>query len=389
VDNSQLSDGVEIPGARTTGPERVIRELLSEAGIEVNGSRAFDIQVTDPRFYRRVLGEGSIGFGESYMDRWWDCDDMVELLSRIAAHDVEKKLKTSARFLWEVFKARVFNLQSRARAPMVGREHYDQTLQAYRNMTDRWITLSCGYWKDATTLDEAQEAKLDLMCRKIGLDAGQRVLDIGCGFGSFARFAASRYGASVVGINISPRQAEEAARECRGLPVNVVNCDYRDTGRYLAQGPFDKVVSAGMFEHVGYKNFAAYFRAAHSALKDGGLFLLQTCGMNESRVHNDMWHEKYIFPNSLIPSIKQISAATENLLVMEDWHNFGHDYSLTLRAWYENFDRTWSGSKDDTFYRMWKFYLLSCAGWFQARSNQLWQIVFCKGGVAGGYQSIR
>ena len=369
--------------------EKLIRNLLGEVGIEVNGPNAYDLQVTDTRFYKRVLADGALGFGESFMEGWWDCEDVVELIARIAAGNLESKLKRSGKLMWEAFKARMFNLQSRARSPIVGRDHYDRTLEAYRCMTDEWITLSCGYWKDATTLDEAQAAKLDLICRKVGISRNDRVLDIGCGFGSFAKFASSRYGCEVVGINISPEQAKEARKACDGLPVTIINCDYRDTTSYLKDGKFDKAMSAGMFEHVGYKNLNAYFEAVNAALNDDGIFCLHTCGSSVSTTRNDPWYDKYIFPNGMLPSIRQIGTAIEGMFVMEDWHNFGYDYSLTLRSWYENFERNWPGPKDDEFYRMWKYYLLACAGWFQSRYVQLWQIVLSKHGVPGGYQTVR
>ena len=371
-----------------TNAEKVVRNLFAEIDVTIDGPNPADIQVKDQRFYRRVLAEGALGFGEAFMDDWWDCDDMVELIARIASGNLEKKLKLSAKLMWEALKARMFNLQSRARSPMAGQVHYDQTLEAYRCMTDKWITLSCGYWKDANTLDESQTAKLDLICRKIGVTKNDRVLDIGCGFGSFAKYASSTYGCSVVGINISPGQAKEAQKACDGLPVEIINCDYRETSTYLNGGKFDKVISAGMFEHVGYKNFRTYFETAHTVLKDDGMFLLHTGGSSVSITHNDPWFDKYIFPNGLLPSVKQIGEAIEDLFVMEDWHNFGFDYSLTLTAWYENFEANWNGPRDE-FYRMWKFYLLACAGWFQARYVQLWHIVLSKDGVPGGYLSVR
>ena len=369
--------------------EQIIRSLLSEIGVAIDGPNRTDIHVRDVRFYERVLAEGSLGFGEAYMEGWWDCEDMVGLIRRIGKEDLKEKLKPSMRCLWGGLKARVVNLQSRHRAPIVARNHYDRTLDVYDNMTDKWTTLSCGYWKSAHTLDDAQEAKFDLICRKIGIHKHDRVLDIGCGLGSFARFASQKYGCAVVGINISPQQTRRALKLCEGLPVSILDCDYRDTEIYLQDGQFDKVVSIGMFEHVGYKNYQNYFKIVRRSLKDGGLFLLHTIGSNVSLIQNDPWVNKYIFPNGLLPSIKQIGAATEGLFVMEDWHNFGYDYSRTLKAWHENFVRSWTGSQHDPFFRMWTYYLLSFAGWFESRRIQLWQIILSNGGVAGGHTSIR
>jgi len=239
-------------------------------------------------------------------------------------------------------------------------------------MLDSGMTYTCGYWQNATTLDEAQEAKLDLICRKLELEPGMRVLDIGCGWGSFARYAAEHYGAAVTGLTISGEQAEMAKEHCRGLPVDILLQDYREVS-----GTFDRVLSIGMFEHVGYKNYRTYMEITRRCLKDDGIALIQTIGGNRSTTASNPWLSKYIFPNSMLPSIAQIGAAMEGIFVMEDWHNFGPHYDKTLMAWYANFENAWPKHRDrygERFYRMWKFYLLSCAGTFRSRLNQLWQI---------------
>lgn len=249
------------------------------------------------------------------------------------------------------------------------------------------MVYTCGYWKNAKDLDEAQEAKLDLVCRKIGLASGQRVLDIGCGWGSFAKFAAENYGAQVVGITVSKEQVRLAQERCAGWPVEIRLQDYR-----AMRETFDRVISLGMFEHVGYKNYRTYFEVARRCLKEDGLFLLHTIGGNVSAKSTDPWIDKYIFPNSMIPSAAQIAKAAEGLFVMEDWHNFGADYDKTLLAWYQNVESHWlelSTRYDERFHRMWRYYLLSCAGSFRVRVNQLWQIVYSKQGVQGGYTAIR
>ncbi|OHC28877.1 MAG: cyclopropane-fatty-acyl-phospholipid synthase, partial [Pseudomonadales bacterium RIFCSPLOWO2_12_59_9] len=242
-------------------------------------------------------------------------------------------------------------------------------------------------WQGAANLAQAQEHKLDLVCRKIGLQPGERVLDIGCGWGSFAEFAAQRYGAQVVGITISREQAELARRRCKGLPVEIRLQDYRDLNE-----PFDHIVSLGMFEHVGWKNYATYMAVVQRCLRDSGLFLLHSIGANDCRKHCDAWIDRHIFPNGGLPSIAQIGKAIGNNFVMEDWHNFGADYDRTLMAWQANFERHWdelASTYNQRFYRMWNYYLLTCAGAFRARDIQLWQIVLAKGGVPGGYQAVR
>ena len=365
----------------------VIQELAAKAGIVLNGESPWDLRVHDDRFYGRVLRDGSLGFGESYMDGWWDAERLDETFYRIHRAGIRPELR-NWKTLLSVLAAVLINKARPAKAYEVGRVHYDLGNDLYRAMLDRRMVYTCGYWKDADTLDAAQEAKLDLVCRKIGLKAGDRVLDVGCGWGSFLRFAAERYGARGVGLTISEEQVRLAREQLAGLPVEIRLQDYRA----FDDEPFDHIVSLGMFEHVGYKNYRPFMQIVHRHLKDGGLFLLHTIG-NDCTVRSiDPWLEKYIFPNSMLPSIRQIGQAIEELFVMEDWHNFSADYDRTLMAWHENVSRAWGtlpARYDERFRRMWRYYLLSCAGLFRARGAQLWQIVLSKGGVPCGYVSSR
>ncbi len=360
---------------------------MAEAGIRIDGERPWDLQVHDARFYRRILGGGSLALGESYMDGWWDAEALDESLARMLRVRLKERVRRSWRALWTVAKARLLNLQSTRRAYRIGRHHYDRGNDLYRAMLDRRMVYSCAYWKEAETLDEAQEAKLDLICRKIGLQAGHRVLDVGCGWGSFARFAAERYGAEVVGVTVSEEQVALGRELCRGLPVEIRLQDYR-----ALEGQFDRIVSVGMFEHVGYKNYGTFMDVMKRCLKPEGLLLLHSIGTNISDTKSDPWINAYIFPNGMAPSARQIAEAAEGRLVMEDWHNIGPHYDPTLMAWHRNFEAHWDALKhryDERFYRMWRYYLLACAGTFRARYNHVWQIVFSHRGLPGGYTSIR
>jgi len=214
-----------------------------------------------------------------------------------------------------------------------------------------------------------------------------KILDIGCGWGSFAKYAAEKYKVKVVGITVSKEQVELGKRLSEGLPVEIRLQDYRNLN-----DKFDHIVSMGMIEHVGPKNYKTYMKVVHRSLKDKGLFLLHTIGKNKLKDPIDPWMNKYIFPNGVLPSINQIASSTENLFVMEDWHNFSADYDKTLMEWYKNFEKNWNkieSNYDKRFHRMWKYYLLSCAGLFRARKAQLWQIILSKKGILGGYKSIR
>ncbi len=359
-----------------------IETLLAGADVRIDGSRPWDITIHDERLYQRVLSRGSMGLGESYMDGWWDCPALDQFFDKILSADLDEKVRD-----WTVvithLKASLFNLQKKSRAFQVGRHHYDLGNELYKSMLDESMTYSCACWEGAKTLDQAQRAKLDLIARKVHLKEGMRVLDIGCGWCGFARYAAGKYGAEVIGTTVSEEQVKLGRERCEGLPVEVRLQDYRDI-----DGRFDSVVSVGMIEHVGRKNYRTFMKIAHRCLKDGGLCLLQTIGGNRSLRKCDPWTEKYIFPNSMLPSVKQLAKAFEGLFVVENWQTFGADYDRTLMAWFANFDKNWNKIKhlyDERFYRMWKYYLLSCAGSFRARKNQLWQIVLSKGGVKGGW----
>lgn len=366
---------------------RISEEILGYAGIQINGSNPWDIQIHNQEFYKRAITEGSLGVGESYMQAFWDVENLDEFISRINKARIDEKIQRKISLLIQLFTLNFFNPQSKKRAFIVGERHYDLGNDLFLNMLDQRMNYSCGYWQNASTLDEAQENKLDLICRKLTLKPGMRVLDIGCGWGAFGKYAAEKFRVEVVGISISKEQVKFGQKSCAGLPVEFHLMDYRDL-----DGKFDRIVSVGMFEHVGEINYRRYFEVARNCLNDGGLFLLHTIGRNISVKSLDPWAEKYIFPNAQLPSVSTIAKAIENLFVMEDWHNFGPDYDKTLMAWYNNFNRNWDKLRNnypEYFFRMWKYYLLSSAGSFRARRNQLWQIVLSKNGVPDGYHSVR
>jgi cyclopropane-fatty-acyl-phospholipid synthase len=368
--------------------KKITEEILDLAGVKINGSNPWDIHVHNDEFYRRAITEGELGIGESYMDGWWDAEEVDELINKILLAQLDKKIRLKFSILFELLTKRFFNLQSKRRAFIVGEKHYDLGNDLFQNMLDKRMNYSCAYWKEADNLDKAQENKLELICRKIYLSPGMRVLDIGCGWGAFGKYAAQKYNAEVVGITVSKEQVELGRKLCEGFPVEFRLMDYRDLDE-----KFDRIVSIGMIEHVGLKNYKTFFEVANKCLKAGSLFLLQTIGDIKSEKTIDPWTDKYIFPNGMLPSVAQLSKAIETFFVMEDLHNFGTDYDKTLMAWYKNFNENWEKIKNkytERFFRMWKYFLLSSAGSFRSRRrDQLWQIVLSKDGVPGGYQSVR
>jgi cyclopropane-fatty-acyl-phospholipid synthase len=374
--------------------EKTVREIFALAGIEINGSNPWDIRVHNKEFYKRALAKVELGIGESYMDGWWDCAQIDEMICKVIRTKLDEKVNRNFSITYHILLAKIINLQSYKKAFNIGEKHYDLGNDLFQNMLDKRMNYSCAYWKNNDSLNEAQENKLELICRKLNLKPGMRVLDIGCGWGAFGKYAAEKYDVTVVGITVSKEQFTLGKELCKGLPVEFRLQDYRDLNapKESLRKKFDHIVSVGMVEHVGYKNYRTYFEVANRCLNDNGLFLLHTIGNKISEKAADAWMNKYIFPDGMLPSIAQFGKAIENLFIMEDWHNFGADYDKTLMSWFNNFDNNYDKIENkysDRFYRMWKYYLLFLAGTFRARRNQVWQIVLSKDGVVNGYQSIR
>lgn len=358
-----------------------INHLLSDSGVEVNGPNPWDIRI-EPQFlvplYYRVIRYGPLGLGEAYMDGWFNCEELDEFFTKILNADLDKKINPW-RMALSYLGAILFNPQTRSGSTKVARDHYDLSPELYESFLDPYNQYTCGYFENTDALDVAQEQKLHLICQKLKLTPEDHVLDIGCGWGGFAKFASKNYGCRVTGVTISSEQAEYARNFTSGLPVTIIQMDYRDLGKEK----FSKIVVCGMIEHVGYKNHREFMKIVHKSLADGGLFLLHTIGELKSVTHSDPWLGKYIFPNSMAPSIKQIAKASEGLFTIHDLHNFGpRHYDKTLMAWYRNFKRNWDKVKsdyyDERFYRMWEYYLLSSAASFRSRKSQLYQFVLSK-----------
>ena len=371
--------------------QKRVGDLLAEADVRIGGERPWDLQVHDPHFYARVLAQGSLGLGESYMDEWWDAESLDGFLFHLLVARLDQRVHGAGE-IWDALRARLLNLQSRDRSREVGERHYDLGNDLYAAMLGKRLVYSCGYWTQAdgrvlADLDAAQEAKLDLVCRKLRLRPGMRVLDIGCGWGEALKFAAERYGVSGVGITISRQQAEYARDLCSGLPIEIRLQDYRELDE-----SFDAAFSIGMFEHVGAKNYRGYLEVARRCLPEGGLFLLHSIGTNRSVSHTDPWIGRYIFPNSMLPSAAQIAQSAEGLFVIEDWHNFGTDYDRTLQAWRDNVEHAWPSLParyGPRFRRMWRYYLAASMATFRSRNSQLWQVALSVGGVKDGYLAPR
>ncbi len=371
--------------AATDTGRSFLEPLLAGADVRVDGDRPWDIRVHDERLFDRILAEGSLGLGDSYMDGWWDCDALDGFFDRVLRARIGSHLPTQLRQVAHILRVRMFNQQTRRKATKVAKEHYDLGNEFYGAMLDPYRQYSCGYFKDTDDLATAQRQKLDLIARKLDVKPGERVLDIGCGWGGLAKYLAEHHGCRVTGINISDEQIAFARSFTAGLPVDIVKCDYRDM-----EGQFDKIVSVGMFEHVGAKNYVTYMEKARSLLKPDGRFLLHTIGADA--VSEDPWLEAHIFPNSALPGQAAMAHAIDTRFVIEDWHNFGAYYDKTLLAWHANFAAAWPKFRErygERFERMFRYYLLCCAGSFRSRNIQLWQLVLSPYGIRGGFAPVR
>ena len=352
-------------------------ELLAQAGLTVNGPEPWDPQIHDDRLWQRALRDRELGLGEAYQDGWFDVERLDEFLARLVLADIKSQIRLSPRLLAAAAGQLLLNRQTITAARRNASAHYDIGNDLYEHMLDRRMIYSCGYWRDADSLDAAQEAKLDLICRKLGLEPGQRVLDIGCGWGGLSRFMAERHGVEVTGVSPAIEQVRIARERCAGLPVTIEQLDYRDV-----TGHFDRIVSVGMMEHVGTKNLGRFFDACDRLLVDDGLMLHHTIGSNDRSDRADPWFDKYIFPGGVLPSLGQIADACGGRWVIEDVHNFGPDYDRTLMAWSANIEAAWPDlpDYDERFRRTWRYYLMASAAGFRTRNLQLWQVVFSRTG---------
>ncbi len=363
------------------------QEILAPAEIALDGSNRWDVQVHNEELFSRLAKDGTLGMGEAYMDGWWDCDAIDEMITRAFRAGLEDEIRNNWRFLVYLIGSRLFNRQSRARAFQVGEQHYDIGNDVFEHMLDPHMNYSCAYWANAESLEQAQIAKMQMICEKLQLEVGMRVLDIGCGWGGLSRWMAEHHQVSVTGVTVSKEQAKLATERCQGLPVEIMLKDYR-----ALTGRFDRIVSVGMFEHVGPKNYQTYFKKTASLLDSHGLFLLHTIGAGRDGYATDRWIEKYIFPNGVLPPAPDLARHVSDFYTIEDWHNFGADYDHTLMAWYERFNQAWPQLRQkygERFKRMFDYYLLVCAGSFRARENHLWQLVLSIGGIPGGYRARR
>ena len=360
---------------------------LERVGIVVNGPNPWDPQVHDQRFWNRLLAEGSLGLGEAYMDGWWDCADLAEFFNRILKGEIHKHLKLTANHVWQLLQARLLNMQNIARSRRVAAMHYNET-DAYAASLDARMTGSCGYWPDGVTnVDQAQEAKLDMVCRKVAAQARRARLGHRLRLGRLHGLCRREVRRPLRRRHRLPRPGRLRPRALQGTSHRVPGQGLPRVRRQGRQDRLDGDVRARRLQEL-----PRLLRAARRALKGDGLFMLHTIGQHFSETTIEPWLEKYIFPGGVIPSIAQVGKAIDGLWTLIDVHNIGPHYDKTLMAWNDNFEAKWTRRntpEDVRFYRMWRYYLLCCAGGFRAKILQVWQFVLSTNGVPDGYVTAR
>jgi cyclopropane-fatty-acyl-phospholipid synthase len=351
--------------------------------------------IHDERFFWRAVTGADIGIGESYMDGDWTSPDLVSLV-RLSIRNL--RLLDSSHKLLSAIRRRLSRVQHRLRGNTLSgsrrniREHYDLGNGFYQLFLDPQMAYSCAYFlREDDTLETAQTQKFDLICRKLRIEPGDRVLEIGCGWGSFALYAARNYGARVTALTISPAQhafARERFEKADSSPgmIELKLEDYRK-----AAGQFDKIVSIEMFEAVGFRRYDEFFGACDRLLAPNGSMLLQTITLCEQELpayrKRVDWIQKHIFPGSELASLSEIlrSLARSTQLSLFDSEMLGIHYAQTLACWRERFFQKLAEVRclgfDERFQRMWDFYLAWCEGGFRERYINVGQFVFAKNGT--------
>jgi cyclopropane-fatty-acyl-phospholipid synthase len=353
-------------------------------------SRRVVLSVKRWRFFRRALTGGDIGVGEAYMDGDWQCSDLVGLCRLF----LEDQSVLPARSPWTLVRRAAHAVQRRARANTLRgsrrniQAHYDLSNDLFGLFLDESMTYSAAVFPSAdATLEEAQRAKLDGICRSLDLQPGQHVLEIGSGWGSFALHAAREYGCRVTSLTLSDDQLRLARERvaAAGLAerVDIRLCDYR-----RVHGTYDHIVSIEMFEAVGREYYDAFFAACERLLRPEGRMFLQAIAIPDQRfdayARDYDWLRKYIFPGSLLASLHEITAALKRVttLRVESLRDVGLDYARTLRVWRQRFLARQHDVRrlgfDDRFIRMWEFYLASCEAGFAERYVNDLQLVLSR-----------
>mmetsp|Transcript_37565 Transcript_37565/g.87936 ORF Transcript_37565/g.87936 Transcript_37565/m.87936 type:complete len:496 (+) Transcript_37565:76-1563(+) len=370
--------------------EAVVRTIVDKGGIPVS---VFDhVKITDDSAWWDIIIRGNLGIAEAWMHGKAEVEPLPMFIKLLNGTSIGTRRTQGSDFLSTFVNviaaplgmaAQTINQQTRKLSKRVAEVHYDAGNDLYEKMLGPSMSYTCAYWKDANNLDEAQTAKFNLIFRKLQLPPSEhmKVADLGMGWGTLASYVhrESQGSAEVIGVSLSKEQVSWAQANLQKPGLRFIWQDYREICEDPAQmGTFDRVYSVGMLEHVGYKNHAGFFKCIKALLKPDGLAVVHSIGEPDFVPVSDAFLDKYIFPGAVIPTLSSLTANFEKDFILEDFHNFGHDYAKTLAAWSvnaEEFFRENPTAYSEEFKRMWRYYLQMCEALFELRINQLWQFV--------------
>ena len=354
-----------------------VQDFLQQADIRVDGSRPWDIKICHPDFFKCIMQQGLLGLGESYMDGWWECERVDILIYKFLTGRLDEYLPIHLHNILNLFSAKLLSLKPDHVSLTSGNKEHEIGYDIFAVMLDNYMQYSCGLWREGTSLDEAQTAKLQMICEKLQLSPGMRILDLGCGWGGTAEYMARHYGVYVEGITDSTEQQKVAQARCRDLDVTIMLGDFHD----CIDDQFDRIISLGTLQNIELRNYQAFFKRIANSLNPDGRCLLQSIGKDQFVNHVGLWINKYIFPRGCLPSEEQIVRSTQPYLHIEDWINLGGDYDKTFMSWEKRINDAWPELKDNyspRFKRMLDYYLCSCAGFLRAKKLNMWQMVFSR-----------
>lgn len=366
--------------------EQAVRKIVEVGGIP--DTMWNHIEILDKSAWTDIITKGNLGIAEAYMHNKLKVDPLPFFISVLNDTSIGTRRKEGTDYLGMVMQAVALptdlmglltNQQTRELSSRVTKQHYDAGNDLYEKMLGPSMSYTCAYWKDAKNLDEAQFNKMDLIRRKLELQPGMKVAELGMGWGTAANHMHKYGNVDVTGVSLSEQQVKWAQENLAKEGLRFIWSDYRDH----CEDPkhmhtYDRVYSIGMLEHVGYKNYAPFFKCIKALLKPDGLAVVHSIGEPDFVSASDPFLDKYIFPGAVIPAMSTITAGFENDFILEDWQNFGFDYSLTLAAWNENANVFFKENPDKytpEFQRMWEYYLKMCEALFVTRINQLWHFV--------------
>ena len=361
---------------------KVVTHLFERAGLQIGGSKANNVVVHDDRFFKEVLLKGSIGLGDSYVEGTWDASSVDDVVFALIKSGVYNSILSQIYDTVGSVARRIQNLQDRIGSYQVIDEHYDLDYNLFLAFLDRYNQYTCGYFERTDDLDQAQENKLELICNKLNLREGDKVLDIGGGWGGLALYMTERFDVDVSIITLSRQQANHARKMCEGRKVKVHVCDYRDIPLLFSSSSFDKVAAVGILEHIGHKNYRQFMKVVNHALIPEGRCLFQTLYSPANRILSNPWVRKHIFPNHELPPQNTIKSAASKYFQPADkvaFQDLTPHYVKTLLAWNERLNKAIDDKKinlEPKEHRKWNFYFLSCAGALRAEHMRVGQFVY-------------